>query len=177
LPVHLVLALAAGTLASACSAGQTTQTSGSHPAKGVRATATTVITSIAPGTVPPTASLAPANCQSGSVTVAASIPNLPPPVCLHSGATLTVVFDKSTAGIGVPGPWAVPPLAVAPKGFLTVTSTTDSGDHLTATFATTAPGTATVSGYFDNECGAADTTPCTIPPMSEINLSVTVVGP
>lgn len=144
--------------------------------KGVGAAATT-FTTLAPGTVPATASPAPANCQSGSVTVAASLPTLPPPVCLHSGATLTVVFDKSTSGIGVPGPWAVPPLAVVPIGLLTVTSTTASGGHLTATFATKAPGTATVSGNFDNECLPADVTLCTIPPLSQINLRVTVVGP
>ena len=50
-----------------------------------------------------------------------------------------------------------------------------AGKTLKATFV--APGTATVSGYFDNECSAADMTPCTIPPMSQINLTVTVVGP
>ena len=175
LHVGLIVMFATGSLVSACGAGETTQT-GSHPAKGVRTTATTA-TTIASGTVPPTPSPAPDNCRSGSVTVAASLPILPPPVCVHSGATLTVDFDKSNSRIGVPGPWAVPPLAVTPNGFLTVSRTTESGDHLTATFAATAPGTATVSSYFDNECAPTDTTPCTIPPLNEINLRVTVVGP
>ena len=161
---------------SACSAGQTTQTLGTGPVQGVRAPATT-FTTLAPETVPVPASPTPALCQSGSVTVAASSPTLPQPVCLHSGATLTVVFDKSRSGIGVPGPWAAPPLAVVPNGLLAVTSTTASGERLTATFATKAPGTATVSANFDNECSPGDMTPCTIPPLSQITLRVTVVGP
>jgi len=90
---------------------------------------------------------------------------------------LTVVFDKSKGGPGVPGPWGVPPVGMTPGATLATSSTVPSGDRLTAVFATRAAGMATVSAYYDNECEAGDTTPCTIPPQSEINLTVTVVSP
>jgi hypothetical protein len=103
----------------------------------------------------------------------------PPPsrVCLYAGATLTVAFDKSTGGLGTgtPGPW-VPPLAVTPSGILTVVSTVWAADHMTTVFRTVSTGTATVSAQFDNECSAGASSPCTIPPLSGINLIVQVVN-
>jgi len=119
----------------------------------------------------------PCRRTSGPVTATASLSNLPPPICLRDGATLTVVFEKSTGGLGVPGPWGVPPVGVTPDGILTISSTTQSGDRLTAVFATRTAGTVAVSGYYANECGAGEATPCTIPPLSTIPLSVTVVSP
>ena len=107
----------------------------------------------------------------------ASLSNRPSRVCLYDGAMLTVVFDKSKGGLGVPGPWGVPPVEVTPSAILATSSTVPSGDRLTAVFVTRTAGIATVSGYYDNECGAGETTPCTIPPLTTINLTVTVVSP
>ena len=90
---------------------------------------------------------------------------------------LTVVFDKSDGGPGVPGPWAIPPVAVTAGAILAISSTTQSGDRLRAVFAAQAAGTVTVSAHYGNECAATDTTPCTIAPQSEIDLTVTVVTP
>jgi hypothetical protein len=172
--VFLILALATGALA-ACSTSRVTQSLRSSASQAPLVNATT---EVPPGyTVPPATSSVPQDCQSGSVTVTASLSKPPPPICLHDGATLTAVFDKSAGGLGVPGPWGVPPLGVTPDGILTVSSTTQSGDRLTAVFATRTAGSATVSGYYDNECGAGETTPCTIPPLSTISLTVTVVSP
>lgn len=129
------------------------------------------------GALPLRAPAVSAGCRSGSVKVTASVGKAPAPLCLYSGARLTVVYDKSKGGIGVPGPWAVPPVTVVPSDVLTVRSTTRSGQHLTVVFKATTTGTATVYATYDNECSKGDTTPCTIPPATTIEFTVTVESP
>ena len=107
-----ILVLAAGTLA-ACSTVRATQSVHSNGANAGSVTAIPPVTVIPPGyTVPPATLPARENCQSGSVTLdRCPCPETTSPVCLYDGAMLTVVFDKSQGGPGVPGPWGVPPFA------------------------------------------------------------------
>jgi hypothetical protein len=116
-------------------------------------------------------------CHSGSFSVTVSLAMPPPSMGLHAGATLTVTFDKSTGGLGVPGPWTVPPLDVVDRSILMLSSSSPSGQLLTAVHETGTPGVTTVSAHFDEECSSNDSTPCTIPPQSAINGDVTVVAP
>jgi len=90
---------------------------------------------------------------------------------------LTVTFDKSKGGLGVPGPWTVPPLGVVGRSILMLSSSSPSGQFLTAVLEAGTPGVTTVSAHFDEECSSNDSTPCTIPPQSAINVDVTVVAP
>jgi hypothetical protein len=170
----LVVPLLVGAVVSACSgSSNSAKGSVSHSITG-RGGPSPIGTTLPPNWLPPTSAI-PSNCQSGSVTMTASVPP-PPRICLHSGASLTVVFEKAKPGIGVPGPWQVPP-QVVPSGFLAITSTSQSAGQLTANFKATTAGAGTVIANYGNQCAASDTTPCTIPPATEISLSVTVVSP
>jgi hypothetical protein len=131
-------------------------------------------------TSPPTASAAPtvpapAGCQSGSVSVTAPLDGAPASVCVYAGSTLTVTFDKSGSGMGIPGPWAVPPIR-QDSPILGLTSTSPGGSRLTAVFSADTPGATMVYASFDENCSAGDETPCTIPPLGSIALDVTVAS-
>jgi hypothetical protein len=127
-----------------------------------------------PGVVP-TVATAPTDCQSGSASVAAPSTGSHA-VCLHVGATLTVTFDKSGGGMGVPGPWLVPPVRMD-RPIIAITSTSPHGPLLTAVFRAESPGSTTVYASFGEECSKGDKTPCTVPPLGMIELDVTVVSP
>jgi hypothetical protein len=107
--------------------------------------------------------------------VAVSTVGPPLAVCLRTGATMTVTFDKSGGGMGVPGSWAVPPIRMD-RPILTVISTSPHTSVLTAVFRATTPGGTTVYASFDEGCSAGDVTPCTVPPLGSVQLEVTVVA-
>jgi hypothetical protein len=138
----------------------------------------TVTTLSSPTSVVSTVAPAPTDCRSGSVSVAEPPAGPGTSVCLHAGATLTVTFDKSSSrATGVPGRWAVPPVRVVNPSTLGITATSTRGPLLTAVFSADAPGSTMVYASFDEECAGRDTTPCTIPPLAEVELNVTVVEP
>ena len=60
---------------------------------------------------------------------------------------------------------------------LKLSSSSASGQVLTAVLEAAGSGTTTVYADFDNECSGDQTTPCTIPPLGEISVGVTVVAP
>jgi hypothetical protein len=96
-------------------------------------------------------------------------------VCLRTGTSLTVVYnDSGPGGTGAPGPWAVPPIRLD-QPILSVISTSTRGSSLTAVFKAVTPGSTTVYADYDQECAAADATPCTVPPLGMLSLDVTVV--
>jgi hypothetical protein len=117
------------------------------------------------------------DCHSGSFSLVVSLTGRQSSVCLHQGTTLTVTSDKSAGGLGVPGPWTIPPLDVVDSSVLRLSSSSESGPLLKAVLETGTPGTTSVSAHFDEECSSGDTTACTIPPQGVINLNVTVVAP
>jgi DNA-binding beta-propeller fold protein YncE len=117
------------------------------------------------------------DCRYGKVSVLASLAIPSPSICLHEGATLTVTFDKSAGGLGVPGPWTVPPLGAVDPSVLKLSSRSARGQVLTAALEATGSGTATLSAHFDEECSGDQLTACTIPPQGEIDVGVTVVTP
>ena len=98
----------------------------------------------------------------------------PPAVCVHSGTMLTIKFDKSVGGLGVPGPWTIPPVAVVDPSVLTLISSSPNGHLITAFMKAATPGVTVVSASFDEECSGNGMTPCTIPPQSAITVNVTV---
>ncbi len=114
-------------------------------------------------------------CHSGASSLTSSLATLPPSVCVHTGATLTVTFDKSRGGIGRPGRWTIPPVSVDDPSVLRLSSTSERNYLLTAVLMAAAPGTTTVSAHFDEECSGAQITPCTIPPQSAITVNVMVL--
>jgi hypothetical protein len=119
--------------------------------------------------------LTPTNCQTGPISVAVSLAVSPLPVCLYSGSTLTVTFNSSIGGLGVPGPWGDPPVQIEDPSVVRLTSSSTNGRRLTAVLATGMPGTTTVFAMFDEECATGEATPCTIPPGSPpIDVNVTV---
>jgi hypothetical protein len=126
--------------------------------------------------VPPATAPNPGDCQSGAVAVAVSTVGAPLSVCLVTGATMTVTFDKSGGGgMGTHGPWAVPPIRLD-RPILTVVSTSPHASVLTAVFRAGAPGGTTVYASYDEGCPPGDATPCTVPPLGMIQLEVTVVA-
>jgi hypothetical protein len=139
-----------------------------------RSTSTTIVPPVTGGA--PTTGPVPMDCPSGSVSVAVPLTGPSASVCLHAGSTLTVTFDKSGGAIGLPGPWAVPPVRVD-SPILGVISTSPRGAQLLAVFSAESPGTTIVYASFDEECSGGDKTPCTIPPLGMIELDVTVVDP
>jgi hypothetical protein len=118
----------------------------------------------------------PADCRSGSVSLTVTLRSGPDWVCLRSGAILHATFDTSAgSGMGIPGPWSGSPM-VADSTVLSLSSSSAHGRLLDAQFTAGGPGTTTVSAYYDNECGSDDVTPCTVPPLGTIGLTVTVVA-
>ena len=113
-------------------------------------------------------------CHAGAFALTASLATLPPSVCLQTGATLTVTFDKSTGGLGSPGPWTIPPLSVEDGAILGLRSHEQRGHLLTAVLVATATGSTAVSAHFDEECSGTESTPCTIPPQNTISVNVAV---
>ena len=159
--------------------------SGTSAAVATNATAppaTMPVTTMPVTTIPETATTGPssgegtppAHCKYGSVVL--SVPtNGTASVCLHVGAVLTATFDKSAGGYGGPsGPWA--PLQVEPTSVLRVISEAPDRQLLKAVFGASHPGTASVNASFQTVCSSRDTT-CTIPPLDEIFLNVTVISP
>ena len=113
-------------------------------------------------------------CHAGVFAMTASHATLPPSVCVRTGATLFVTFDKSPGGLGRPGPWTIPPVAVDDRSILGLRSTLRRGQLLTAVLGATTPGSTAVSAHFDEECSGPQVTPCTIPPQDAITANVTV---
>lgn len=135
-----------------------------------------------PATTPPTIDPAPSppsatNCRSGVLSVAASQETQQMTICLRSGSTLKLTFDKSIGGYGRPGPWNVSPVTIGDPSILRLVSSVPRGQYLTADLATQGSGTTSVTAYFERECSRGDTTPCTIPPLAIIGVSVKVVAP
>jgi hypothetical protein len=116
-------------------------------------------------------------CHSGTYSMTASLATPASSVCVHTGTTLIVTFDKSAGGQGFPGPWTIPPLAVLDPSVLTLTSSSPNGHLITAFLKAAMPGTTAVSANFDEECSANVTTTCTIPPQGAMNVHVTVEAP
>jgi hypothetical protein len=138
--------------------------------------APTVTTLATPRSFPPTTASNPSDCQSGSVALAVSLGAAQRSVCLRTGATLTVLFDKSgRGGMGLPQQWAVPPIR-QDQPILSVISTSPRGSSLTAVFKAETPGSTTVYANYEEGCSAATTTPCTVPPLGMLALDVTVVS-
>ncbi len=113
-------------------------------------------------------------CHSGAFALTASLATLPPSVCVRTGATLTVTFDKAPGGLGRPGPWTTPPVSVEDGSVLGLRSHAQRGHLLTAVLAPRATGSTAVSAHFDEECAGTESTPCTIPPQNMISVNVTV---
>jgi hypothetical protein len=118
----------------------------------------------------------PDKCQSDSVSISASVTSGRVSVCVVQGARLHVSFDKSRAAFGVPGPWGVPHVEVD-SSILTSATTSKSGNTLTTTLDAQAPGSAVVRAGFNNECSSRNTTHCTIPPQTILEVDVRVVPP
>ena len=123
----------------------------------------------------------PADCWSGSVAVAANSSGSDrpaSPVCLDSGATLTVTFDKSAGSWGgQPGAWLSPPVTISgDTSVLKLVTASPNGQTLSAVVEARMPGTSSLNAYFEVSCSSRDTSPCTIPPIAEHTLSVTVVA-
>jgi hypothetical protein len=175
--IFLFVLLGAGLTAASCS-NDHPDPAHSPPARSVTTatTATTATTLATAASFPPTTAANPSDCQSGSVAVAASFGGAQRSVCLRTGATLTVVFDKSgPGGMGLPEQWATPPIR-QDQPILSVISTSPRGSSLTAVFKAETPGYTTVYASYDEGCSASDTTPCTVPPLGMLSLEVTVVG-
>lgn len=98
------------------------------------------------------------------------------PVCLQVGARLTVTFISSGGWSGY-GEWNSGPPAVSNVSVLTGGPYGFSAKAETAVFTAVGEGTAMVTAAFDVGCAPANTTPCTVPPLSEQTLTVTVVNP
>jgi hypothetical protein len=118
----------------------------------------------------------PADCQSGSVTLTVTLRHEPESLCLVTGSILHATFDTSAGGgMGIPGPWSGSPM-VADSTVLSLSSSSAHGRLLDAQFTAGGPGTTMVSASYDNECGSDDVTPCTVPPLGTIAVTVTVVA-
>jgi hypothetical protein len=179
-PTVLVAVLALGAASAACGStpsavpGAKAGSSSQHQSHDSVVTVTTEaptspvpsseVTSSAPG------------CVSGNTVVTAAVGHQPSPVCLVSGSTLTILFDKSHAAIGVPGPWARPLVQAEPAAVVHIRSTTKQGHVLIVRLTARQPGTTNVTAGFGQECAAGDTTPCTIPPQAILSVPVTVVS-
>jgi hypothetical protein len=119
----------------------------------------------------------PRTCRSGIVSTTASSSALSERVCLVSGATLNLTLDKSPGQWGgTSGDWTEPPVTVVgPERVLALRSVSVKGQLATARLAAHTPGTSIVTGHFEVWCAPIHTSPCTIPPIGEINVTVEVV--
>jgi hypothetical protein len=177
---HLVVAVG---LAALVAVGLTLGLHGSGGGPSAQPPLTTVptsgtVTTQAPPSVPevPTTSIDPTDCQSGSVSLTATLLQRSESVCLVTGSILHATFDTSAGGgMGIPGPWSGTPM-VADSTVLVLSSSSTHGRVLEAAFTAGDPGTTTVSAYYDNECSSEDVTPCTVPPLGTIGLTVQVVA-
>jgi len=95
--------------------------------------------------------------------------------CVAVGSVVTVTFTQLAAYGGPPGGWLGGATSSDPT-IVVVDSSTTSGPLLTAQIRGLSPGTATVMVDFQNECSAATTTPCTIPPQGQETLTVQVTN-
>jgi hypothetical protein len=91
------------------------------------------------------------------------------------GATLTVTFDYSHVSTGPVGGW-IGPAEIDNTSVASLTRSSSDGSQLVATVKAVAPGTATVSAYFSQQCSSGDSTPCTVPPQGWLRLVITVVS-
>ena len=175
LPTAVVTVLALGALAAACGTtpATVTQANATHPTShDTVVTATTEAPSV-PVTSSQTGQTTPV-CATGVVGASAAVGQTPAPVCLVEGSTLIVIFDKSHAAVGRPGPWGRP-LVQAQGSVVHIRSAMKKGHQLIVQLTARQPGTTTVIAGFGQECAAGDTTPCTIPPQAILSVPVTVV--
>jgi hypothetical protein len=151
----------------------TTPTTGSLPQTSAP---TTVVPSTPPTTIAPTpapTTLPPSNdCVSGSASI--PVETSSSSICMDVGATLTVTFDYSHVSTGPVGGW-IGPAQIDNSSVASLTGSSSDGSQLVATVKAVAPGTATVSAYFSQQCSSGDSTPCTVPPQGILRLVITVV--
>jgi hypothetical protein len=115
------------------------------------------------------------SCQKSHVSLRLPAINQTPSICLVSGATVSLTFDKSDAALGASGAWGTDPVQVYPD-IMSISSTEIEGPRLTASLKARLPGYATVRAVFDQLCTAGSTTPCTVPPLGIFDVYVTVVN-
>ena len=141
----------------------------STPTTGAPSTpSTTSVPTPAPTTLPPSN-----DCVSGSAPVPVQTPGSS--ICMDVGATLTVTFDYSHVSTGPVGGW-IGPAEIDNTSVASLTRSSSDGSQLVATVKAVAPGTATVSAYFSQQCSSGDSTPCTVPPQGWLRLVITVVS-
>jgi hypothetical protein len=148
---------------------------GSARVVGGAESVTTVASPTQP-TIPVT--VRPGACSSGSVSLGTLLPETTRTVCLVSGKTLTVIFDKSPGSFGgAAGDWFPSPLLISGNGSaLKLVSESVTSQTIRTVFEAAAPGTAEVSARFEVSCTGQDSPPCTIPPDGQIGLRVLVVA-
>lgn len=169
---------------SRSTSAQTLPVSGTHtpPTSGpsaivtptTSATATTT-TPNAPTTstsTPPAQTTTPAECRSGSTSITISNGG-PNPLCLLTGATVTVTFIQTSEFGGVPGAWIGSVTSNIPA-VVSVDSSSTGGTSATAVLRAVSPGMTTVGVSYQNECSSSDSPPCTIPPQAQEYVTVQV---
>ena len=153
----------------------TTPSTGSSTQPSVPPAAPTTVPAPEPPTTAPTPVTttppSPGNCVSGSASASVQTPSSS--LCMDVGATLTVTFDYSHAGIGTVGGW-LGPAQVDNASVVSISGSSSHGSELVATLKAVAKGTATISAFFSQECSEGDSTPCTIPPQGVLRLTITV---
>lgn len=158
-------------------AGSTSTTTPSTGSLPQTSTPTTVTPSAPPTTiVPPTAptTTPPSNgCISGTASIPVDISSAS--ICITVGATLTVTFNYSHVSTGPVGGW-IGPAEIDKTSVASLTNSSSDGSQLVATVKAVAPGTATVSAYFSQECSGGEPTPCTVPPQGWLRLVITVIN-
>jgi hypothetical protein len=152
----------------------TTPSTGSLPQISAPTTvaSTTPPTTPAPTFVPTT--LPPSNdCASGSASIPVKTSSTS--ICVDVGATLTVTFDYSHVSTGPVAGW-IGPAKIDNTSVASLTKSSSHGSQMVATLKAVAPGTATVSAYFSQECSSGGSTPCTVPPQGWLRLVITVIN-
>jgi hypothetical protein len=86
-----------------------------------------------------------------------------------------VTFNYSHVSTGPVGGW-IGPAEIDKTSVASLTNSSSDGSQLVATVKAVAPGTATVSAYFSQECSGGEPTPCTVPPQGWLRLVITVIN-
>jgi hypothetical protein len=164
---------------TASAASTTTPSTDSVPQPSTPTTANTSVppTSVVPTTLAPTpvptTQPSSSNCVTGSASTSVQTPSSS--ICIDVGTTLTVTFDYSHVSTGPVGGW-IGPAETDNSSVASLTGSAAHGTRLVATVKAIAPGTATLSGYFSQECSVGDSTPCTAPPQGVLRLAIDVDG-
>ena len=176
-------ALPAGTRGAGTAPGTTTPTPGTSPSNTSVPSSngsTTLPTGSSSTTLPVTTTTGapvvgpkslPGSCMPTPSPIAVS--DRSAKACVAVGAVVAVSFTQVAAYGGPLGGWLGGATSSDPT-VVVVDSGTTNGPVLTAQIRGVSPGTATVTVDFQNECSAAITTPCTIPPQGQETLTVQV---